>query len=225
MNGVQREPTLRCPHCGHGLYTVDDVARLTGQSARTLQRRLEAAAIPGAIRERVPGGFRWLVPLEAVQGRVAEALPPLLERLVPEFEAARAAETSRLDAERRRADGEAAIGARDADEALFRAFQRSREATDWFAELEGWVVDGDSAALLSALQRTGIDFRRALHARAPEERIAALDDLLLHLDKAVSLCRRYESSGSAEWAGTRAPCRPVTCTNRTTHGRPDTDAP
>jgi hypothetical protein len=137
MNTAPREPTLRCPNCGHGLYTVDDVVRLTGQSARTLQRRLEAAAIPGAIREPVPGGFRWLLPLEAVQGRVAEALPPLLERLVPEFETARAAEANRLQAERRHADAEAATAARDADEALFRAFQRSREATDWFTELEG----------------------------------------------------------------------------------------
>lgn len=198
VNGVQREPTLRCPNCGHGLYTVDDVARLTGQSARTLQRRLEAAEIPGAMREPVPGGFRWLVPLEAVQGRVAEALAPLLERLVPEFEAARVAEASRLDAERRRAEREAASAAGEADEALFRAFQRSREATDWFTELEGWVVDRDSAPLLSALQRTGIDFRRALHARSAEERIAALDDLLAHLDKAISLCRDYEASGLAE---------------------------
>lgn len=197
MNAAQREPTLRCPNCGHGLYTVDDVARLTGQSPRTLQRRLEAAAVPGAIRERVPGGFRWLVPLEAVQGRVAEALPPLLEKLVPEFEAARAAEAGLLDAERRRADREGTIAARDADEALFRAFQRSREATDWFTELEGWVVDADSAPLLTALQRTGIDFRRALHARSAEKRLAALDDLLVHLDKAISLCRDHESSGSA----------------------------
>jgi hypothetical protein len=145
MNAVQREPTLRCPNCGHGLYTVDDVARLTGQSVRTLQRRLEAAAIAGAIREAVPGGFRWLVPLEAVQGRVAEALPLLLEKLVPEFEAARAAETSRLDAERRGAKREAAVAAREADDALLRAFQRSREASDWFTELDGWVVDRDSA--------------------------------------------------------------------------------
>jgi hypothetical protein len=197
MNDMHREPIIRCPHCGHGLYTVDDVARLTGQSARTLQRRLEAAAIPRAIRERIPGGFRWLVPLEAVQGRVAEAVPPLLERLVPEFEAARAAEASRLDAERRRAEGEAALAARDADEALFRAFQRSREATDWFTELEGWVVDRHSAPLLTALQRTGIDFRRALHARSAGERIAALDDLLVHLDNAISLCRDHESSGPA----------------------------
>jgi hypothetical protein len=60
MTAVPREPTLRCPSCGHGLYTVDDVAQLTGQSARTLQRRLDAGAIPGAFREPVPGGFRWL---------------------------------------------------------------------------------------------------------------------------------------------------------------------
>jgi hypothetical protein len=197
MNAAQREPTLRCPNCGHGLYTVD-VARLTGQSARTLQRWLEAGAIPGAIRETVPGGFRWLVPLEAVQGRVAEALPPLLEKLVPEFEAARAAEASRLDAQRRRAKREDAIAARAADQALFRAFQRSREATDWFTELEGWVVDRRSAPLLTSLQRTGIDFRRALHARSPEERIAALDDLLVHLDNAISLCRDYEPTSPSE---------------------------
>jgi hypothetical protein len=138
-----------------------------------LQRRLEAAAIPGAVREPVPGGFRWLVPLEAIQGRVAEALPPLLEKLLPDFEAARAAEASRLDAQRRRAKREAEVAAREADEALLRAFQRSREATDWFTELEGWVVDHDSASLLTALQRTGLDFRRALHTRSATERIAA----------------------------------------------------
>jgi hypothetical protein len=191
VNAARREPTLRCPNCGHGLYSVDDVARLTGQSVRTLQRRLEAAAIADALREPVPGGFRWLVPLEAVQGRVAEALP-LLDKLVPEFEAARAAETSRLDAERRRAKREAAVAARQADDALLRAFQRSREATDWFTELDGWVVDRDSAPLITALQRTGIDFRRALHARCPEERIAALDQLLRDLENAIRLCRSYQ---------------------------------
>jgi hypothetical protein len=67
MSAAQKEPTLRCPSCGHGLYTVDQVARLTGQSTRTLQRRLEASELSGAIREPVPGGFRWLVPLEAVK--------------------------------------------------------------------------------------------------------------------------------------------------------------
>jgi hypothetical protein len=192
MSAAQSEPTLRCPSCGHGLYTVDQVARLSGQSARTLQRRLEAAAIPGAIREPVPGGFRWLVPLEAVQGRVAEGLPPLLEKLIPEFEAARAVEASRLDAERRRARREAEVAAREADEALLRAFQRSREASDWLTELEGWMVDRHSAPLLTALQRTRLDFRRALHARSASERIAALDDLLLHLDEAIRLCRNYQ---------------------------------
>jgi hypothetical protein len=165
---------------------------LTGQSVRTLQRRLETAAIAGAFREPVPGGFRWLVPLEAVQGRVAEALPLLLEKLVPEFEAARTAERSRLDAERRRAKGEAAVAAREADEALLRAFQRSREASDWFTELDGWVVDRDSAPLITALQRTGIDFRRALHARSASERVAALDQLLHNLENAIRLCRSYQ---------------------------------
>ncbi len=197
MTNAPREPTLRCPTCGHGLYTVDEVARLTGQSTRTLQRRLEAAAIPGAIREPVPGGFRWLVPLEAVQGRVAEALPPLLERLIPEFEAARAAEATRLEAERRRDEHEAAIAARDADDALLRAFQRSREATDWLTELEGWVVDRNSAPLLTALQRTGLDFRRALHVRSPTERIAAIDDVLRHLERAIELCRSYKPADSS----------------------------
>jgi hypothetical protein len=192
VNTARREPTLRCPNCGHGLYTVDDVARLTGQSVRTLQRRLETAAIAGAFREPVPGGFRWLVPLEAVQGRVAEALPLLLEKLVPEFEAARTAERSRLDAERRRAKGQAAVAAREADDALLRAFQRSREASDWFTELDGWVVDRDSAPLITALQRTGIDFRRALHARSASERVAALDELLHNLENAIRLCRSYK---------------------------------
>jgi hypothetical protein len=121
-----------------------------------------------------------------------------LEKLVPEFEAARAAERSRLDAERRRAKGEAAVAARQADDALLRAFQRSREATDWFTELDGWVVDRDSAPLITALQRTGIDFRRALHARCPEERIAALDQLLLDLKNAISLCRDYEPTSPSE---------------------------
>jgi hypothetical protein len=192
MNTAQREPTLRCPGCGHGLYTVDQVAGLTGQSARTLQRRLETGAIAGAIREPVPGGFRWLVPLEAVQGRVADALPPLLEKLVPEFEAARMAEACRLDAERRRARREAAVAARDADEALLRAFQWSREAGDWLTELEGWVVDRHSAPLLTALQRTGLDFRSALRARSASERVAALDEVLFHLDDAIRLCRNYQ---------------------------------
>jgi hypothetical protein len=50
------------------------------------------------------------------------------------------------------------------------------------------VVDHDSASLLTALQRTGLDFRRALHTRSATERIAALDDLLLHLDHAIRLC-------------------------------------
>jgi hypothetical protein len=194
MSAVQREPTLRCPSCGHGLYTVDQVAGLTGQSARTLQRRLEAAAIPGAIREAVPGGFRWLVAFETVQGRIAEALPLLLEKLVPEFEAARTAEASRLDAERRRAKREAAVAAGEADDALLRAFQRSREASDWFTELDGWVIDRDSAPLITALQRTGIDFRRALHARSASERLAALDQLLRDLENAIRLCRSYQSA-------------------------------
>jgi hypothetical protein len=186
-----RAPTLRCPHCGHGLYTVNQVARLTGQSARTLQRRLEQAAIPGAIPEHVPGGFRWLVPLEAVQSRVAEALPPLLENLVPELVSARTALTNLLGAQRRGAVGETEVAARDADEALFRAIQRSREAGDWFTELEGWVDDEESAPLLTALHRAGIDFRRSLSAPSPENRIAALDDLLLRLDEAIGRCRDY----------------------------------
>jgi hypothetical protein len=198
MTAVPREPTLRCPSCGHGLYTVDDVAQLTGQSARTLQRRLDAGAIPGAFREPVPGGFRWLLSLEAVQGRVAEALPPLLEKLIPEFEAARDAEARRLDAERRRARREAVIAAADADEALLRAFQRSREATDWLTELEGWVLDDASAPLLTALDRTGLDFRRALHVRSAEERLAALSNLLVHLEQAIALCRDYAPTGPAE---------------------------
>jgi hypothetical protein len=193
-----REPTIRCPNCGHGLYTVDDVARLTGRSTRTLQRRLEAAAIPGAIREPVPGGFRWLVPLEAVQGRVATVVPPLLENLIPEVEAVREAETRRLDAERRRSDREAEIAARDAEEALFRAIQQSREAMDWFTELQGWVIDGESAPLIMALQRTGIDFRPSLYARSSEERIAAVDDLIADLQKAIDICREYEPTHSAE---------------------------
>jgi hypothetical protein len=197
MSAARREPTLRCPGCGHGLYTVDQVAGLTGQSARTLQRRLEAAAIAGAIREAVPGGFRWLVPLEAVQGRVAQALPPLLEKLVPDFEAARAAEASRLEAQRRRAKREAEAAAREADEALLRAFQRSREASDWFTELEGWIADHHSAPLLTALQQTGLDFRRALHGRSATERIAALDDLLRNLENAIRLCRNYQPAERA----------------------------
>ncbi len=194
-----KEPTLRCPSCGHGLYTVDDIARLTGRTARTLQRRLEAGAIPDAMRERVPGGFRWLLSLEAVQGRVAEALPPLLEKLISELEDARAAaEASRLEAERRRNRREAAIAARDADDALLRAFQRSREVSDWFTELDGWVVDDASALLLTALQQSGLDFRRALHAQSARERIAALDNLLRDLERAAELCRNYKPAVSAE---------------------------
>ena len=192
MSAAQGEPTLRCPSCGHGLYTVEQVAGLTGQSARTLQRRLEAAAIPGAIHEPVPGGFRWLVPLEAVQGRVAETLPALLEKLVPEIAAARTALTGLLDAQRRRSAREATLAAQVAERALFRAVQRSREASDWFTELQGWAIDDESAPLITALQRAGIDFRRSLSEPSPTERIAALDDLLLHLDEAIRLCRNYQ---------------------------------
>ena len=194
MSDGLREPTVRCPHCGRGLYTVDDVSRLTGQSPRTLQRRLEAGAIPGAIREPVPGGFRWLVPLEAVQGRVAEALPRLLEKLLPELEAACSAEQRRLNAERRCADHEATIAAGDADAALLRAFQRSREATDWFTELEGWVVDANSAPLLAAVRESGLDFTRAIRARTAKERLTTLDQLLHDLGNAIELCRSYKQT-------------------------------
>jgi hypothetical protein len=196
MASARREPTLRCPHCGRGLYAVDDLARLTGQSARTLQRRLEGGAIPGAFRERVPGGFRWLVPLEAVQGRVAEALPPVLEHLVSEFGAARAAEERVLAAGRRRDRREAGEAALDVDEALLRAFQRSQEASDWFSELDGWLVDDETEPLLAALQRSGLDFRRVLQVRSPTERIAALDELLRDLDHAIEVCRSYTPASS-----------------------------
>jgi hypothetical protein len=47
--------------------------------------------------------------------------------------------------------------------------------------VEGWIVDDDSAPLLTALRRTGIDFRRILYARTAEERITALDDLIRDL--------------------------------------------
>jgi hypothetical protein len=168
------------------------MAGLTGQSTRTLQRRLEASEIPGAIREPVPGGFRWLVPLEAVQGRIAEALPPLLEKLIPEIAAARTALTELLDAQRRRSTREATLAAHTAEEALYRAIQHSREASDWFTELQGWVIDDESAPLITTLQRAGIDFRRSLTAPRPKERLAALDELLLHLDQAIRLCRNYQ---------------------------------
>jgi hypothetical protein len=195
MSAVQREPTLRCPNCGHGLYTVDQVAGLSGQSPRTLQRRLEAGAIPAAIREPVPDGFRWLVPVEAVQGRVAHALPALLEKLVPEIVAARSALTGLLEAQRGRSKREATLAAQAAEEALFRAIQRSREVSDWFAEIQGWVIDDDSAPLITALQRTGIDFRRALRVRSATERIAALDQLLRDLENAIRVCRSYQPGG------------------------------
>jgi hypothetical protein len=197
MSVPQTEPTLRCPRCGHGLYTVDQVSGLTGQSVRTLQRRLEAGAIPDATRESVPGGFRWLVPLEAVQGRVAEVLPPLLEKLLPEIAAARTALTDLVQAERRRSDRDAALAARTAEEALFRAIQRSREASDWFTELQGWVIDDQSAPLIMTLQRAAIDFRRSLSTPTPNERIAALDDLLVQLETAIRLCREYRAPASA----------------------------
>ncbi len=198
MSNTANEPTLRCPHCGHGLYTVDDVAPLTGLSRRTLQRRLEATAFPGAIREPVPGGFRWLVPLEAVEGRVADALPRLLEALIPELESAREAEERQVDAQRRRSDREVEIAARDADDALLRAFQQSGEATEWFTELEVWAVDTETGPLLDALQRAGIDFRRSLRAQTPEKRLRALDQLLRDLDKAIRLCHDYQPEASSQ---------------------------
>ena len=193
MSAAQKEPTLRCPSCGHGLYAVDQLACLTGRSTRTLQRRLEASEIPGAIREPVPGGFRWLVPLEAVQGRVGDVLPPLLEKLVPEITAARTALTGLLEVRHQRSQREATLAAGAAEEALFRAVQRSREASDWFTELQGWVIDDQSAPLIAALQRAGIDFRRSLSASSPKQRIAALDDLLAQLETAIRLCREYRS--------------------------------
>jgi hypothetical protein len=197
MSNEATEPTLRCPHCGHGLYTVDDVAPLTGLSRRTVQRRLDAAGFPGAIRERVPGGFRWLVPLEAVEGRVADTLPPLLETLIPELQAAREAEERHVDAQRRRSAREVETAARDADDALLRAFQRSREASEWFTELEGWAVDAETGPLLDSLQRAGIDFRRSLRAQSPEERLRALDQLLRDLDNAIRQCRDYQPEDSS----------------------------
>jgi hypothetical protein len=55
------------------------------------------------------------------------------------------------------------------------------------------VIDDESAPLIMALQRAGIDFRRSLSAPSPPERLAALDDLLLQLETAIGLCREYRS--------------------------------
>jgi hypothetical protein len=126
-------------------------------------------------------------------------VPPLLEKVVPEIEEVRRAEQRRIEALRRRSGQEAKSAKHDADEALIRAVQASREAMDWFRELQGWVVhDQDSARLITALQRTGPYFRIGLYANTPEERIEAIDNLIAYLQEAIALCKTYrgdEDSG------------------------------
>jgi hypothetical protein len=83
--------------------------------------------------------------------RLSAHLSPSYEALIPELETAREAERRRPEAQRRRSGRNAAIAAREADDALLRAFQRSREATDRFIELEGWA-DAGFGLLLRAVQ-------------------------------------------------------------------------
>lgn len=81
------------------------------RSTRALQQWLEAAAIPGAIREPVPAGLSLACPARGRPESGCRSPPRLLERPIPEIGAARTAETSRRDAGRPRYDREAAIAA------------------------------------------------------------------------------------------------------------------
>lgn len=192
---VERQPAVECPTCGRGLFTLEDVSAITGEGVRTLQRRLEAGAVPEAIREQVPGGFRWLLPVEAVQGRLARIVPPLMEKVIPELEAVRTAEKRRIAAERRGNRTEVEVARHEADEAYFRAMRRSSEALDRFAELQGWQVNKESAPLIMALQRAGIEFRRTLYIQSSQERITAINSGIRHLNDAIERCRNYAEIG------------------------------
>ncbi len=151
----------------------------------------------GAIREPVPGGFRWLIPLEAVQVKIAEVVPPLLEKVIPEVKAARRAADESRKADRRGKGEEADLARQGSEEALLRAAQRSREALEWFSELQGWVInDTESAQLIMALQRTGIDFGKAFYALNSESRMSAIDSLVAHLEDAIARCRDYRPKTS-----------------------------
>lgn len=187
-----RRAAVECPHCGHGLFTVEEVSAITGEGVRTLQRRLEAGAVRDAIREQVPGGFRWLLPIEAVQGRLATVVPPLLEKVIPELEAVGEAEKRRLAAVRRGDRSQVKVAREEADEAFFRAMGRSSDALEWFAELQGWKINKESAPLIMALQRASLEFRRTLYVEGSEERLKALSRGIRHLREAIERCRNYQ---------------------------------
>ena len=185
------DAVFRCPNCGYRLLTAEDVAKLTGESTRTLQRRLESGGVSGAIREQVPGGFRWLIPLAAAEKQVAAVVPALLKKVLPELEAVRTAEKRRARAEASGEKDETDLARREADDAFGRAMTASRYALDWFTWLQGWKIDSKSAPLIGEFTRASNDLRRALYRQGSEDRLVALASGIKHLNRGIRLCEDY----------------------------------
>lgn len=65
----------RCPHCGKSLryLTVPEAAAALGVHRNTIQRWIREGLIRGAVKERVAGGTRYLLPIKEVN-RLARTL-------------------------------------------------------------------------------------------------------------------------------------------------------
>jgi len=64
----------RCPRCGWTqALTIQEVATRLGVSHQTIRNMLRRGEFPASIREKVPGGFRYLIPTEDVDAKLAGA--------------------------------------------------------------------------------------------------------------------------------------------------------
>jgi excisionase family DNA binding protein len=62
-----------CPRCGFAeALTVPEAAERLNVSDQTIRNWLKAGRLPGSVTVRQPGGFRYMIPVEAVR-RIEEA--------------------------------------------------------------------------------------------------------------------------------------------------------
>ena len=58
----------RCPRCGWSeSLTVTEVQVRLGVSDQTVRNMIKRGQLPGTVTEHVPGGYRYLIPVSAVE--------------------------------------------------------------------------------------------------------------------------------------------------------------
>lgn len=59
----------RCPHCGKPLryMSAQEAATELGKSRQTIHTWMQEGRFAGVIKEKVPGGTRYLIPIREVQ--------------------------------------------------------------------------------------------------------------------------------------------------------------